>query len=110
LKELWHLSKFTSTLYCPRETKSLFLILAKRITVWKHIKENATEKGIFIDMINGYSDHCHCLISLRSDLNIEKVIQLIKSESSHWINKNNYKVHFTTLFKKIPFGKNYRNS
>ncbi len=60
-----------------------------RIKVWKHIKENATGKGIFLDMINGYSDHCHCLISLSSDQNIEKVVQLIKGESSFWINKNN---------------------
>ena len=63
-----------------------------RIKVWKHIKENATEKGTYIDMINGYSDHCHCLISLGSDQNIEKVIQLIKGESSFWINKNNHTV------------------
>lgn len=59
-----------------------------RLKVWKHIKEYATEKGIFLDMINGYSDHCHCLISLGSDQNIEKIVQLIKGESSHWINKN----------------------
>ena len=60
-----------------------------RVKVWKHIKENATEKGIFVDMINGYSDHCHCLISLSSNQSIEKIIQLIKGESSFWINKNN---------------------
>lgn len=59
-----------------------------RVKVWKHIKENASEKGIFLDMINGYSDHCHCLISLSSNQNIEKIVQLIKGESSHWINKN----------------------
>ena len=59
-----------------------------RIKVWKHIKENATEKGIYIDVVNGYSDHCHCLISLSSNQNIEKVAQLIKGESSFWINKN----------------------
>lgn len=59
-----------------------------KIKVWKHIKENATEKGIFLDMVNGYSDHCHCLISLSSNQNIEKVVQLLKGESSHWINKN----------------------
>jgi REP element-mobilizing transposase RayT len=59
-----------------------------RIKVWKHIKENATEKGIFLDMVNGYSDHCHCLISLGSNQNIERVVQLLKGESSHWINKN----------------------
>ncbi|WP_294243568.1 IS200/IS605 family transposase [uncultured Chryseobacterium sp.] len=59
-----------------------------RIKVWKHIKENASEKGIFIDMVNGYSDHCHCLISLGSNQNIEKIAHLLKGESSHWINKN----------------------
>lgn len=60
-----------------------------RIKVWKHIKENAAEKGIFLAMVNGFSDHCHCLISLASNQNIEKVVQLIKGESSFWINKNN---------------------
>ena len=29
-------------------------------------------------MINGYSDHCHCLISLGSHQNIGKIVQLIK--------------------------------
>ncbi len=48
---------------------------------------NAREKGIFIDFINGYSDHCNCLVSLGVDQTIQKVIQLIKGESSHWINK-----------------------
>ncbi|OOV29348.1 transposase [Flavobacterium sp. LM5] len=59
-----------------------------RQKVWNHIRENAIQKGIFIDFINGYSDHCHCLISLGVDQNIQKVIQLIKGESSFWINKN----------------------
>jgi len=60
-----------------------------RVKVWKHIKSNASEKGVFLEMVNGYSDHCHCLISLGSNQNIEKIVQLIKGESSHWINKNN---------------------
>jgi len=60
-----------------------------RIKVWKHIKENASQKGIFLEMVNGFSDLCHCLISLASNQNIEKVVQLIKGESSFWINKNN---------------------
>lgn len=59
-----------------------------RIKVWKHIKEYSSEKGIFLDMINGYSDHCHCLISLGSDQNIQKIVQLLKGESSYWINKH----------------------
>lgn len=59
-----------------------------RQKVWQHIRENAKEKGIYIDFINGYSDHCHCLISLGVDQNIQKTIQLLKGESSFWINKN----------------------
>ena len=59
-----------------------------RISVWKHIKQNASEKGIFIDVGDGYSDHCHCLISLSTNQTIEKVVQLIKGESSFWINHN----------------------
>lgn len=60
-----------------------------RIKIWKHIKENATKKGIFIYMVNGHSDHCHCLVSLSSHQTIEKIVQLIKGKSSFWINKNN---------------------
>ena len=59
-----------------------------RQKVWQHMRENAKEKGIYIDFINGYSDHCHCLISLGVDQNIQKIIQLLKGESSFWINKN----------------------
>lgn len=64
-----------------------------RKKVWKHILENAKEKGIFIDFINGYEEHCHCLISLGIDQTIEKIMQLIKGESSFWINKNKLTEH-----------------
>ena len=59
-----------------------------RQKVWQHISENAVAKGIFIDFINGYSNHCHCLVSLSSDMTISKTMQLIKGESSFWINQN----------------------
>lgn len=58
-----------------------------REIVWNHIRENAKEKGIHIDFINGYEEHCHCLVSLGVDQTIQKVMQLIKGESSFWINK-----------------------
>ncbi|HEY4755387.1 MAG TPA: IS200/IS605 family transposase [Ignavibacteriaceae bacterium] len=62
-----------------------------RSNVFQHIKENARTKNIFIDFINGYTDHVHCLISLNDDLSIGKIAQLIKGESSYWINKNKLK-------------------
>ncbi len=60
-----------------------------RQKVFQHIRENARAKSIYIDYINGYVDHVHCLISLGAGQTLEKIMQLIKGESSFWINKNN---------------------
>jgi len=59
-----------------------------RKQVWSHIKLNSIKKGIFIDFIGGYNNHCHCLASLGSDQTISNIMQLLKGESSFWINKN----------------------
>ena len=56
-------------------------------TNWKHIKENSLKKDVHIDCVNGYSQHCHCLVSLGANQTIAQVAQLIKGESSFWINK-----------------------
>ena len=61
---------------------------ALRKKVFQHIKNNATEKGIWLDCVNGHNDHAHCLISLDKEQSISKVAQLIKGESSFWINQN----------------------
>lgn len=60
-----------------------------RQKAFRHIRENAREKEIFIDYINGYVDHTHCLVSLGSEQTLKQIMQLIKGESSFWINKNN---------------------
>jgi putative transposase len=52
-----------------------------------HIKEYANSKSIHIDHINAVEDHMHALVSLGADQNIATVINLIKGESSHWINQ-----------------------
>ncbi len=71
-------------------TKNRQALLAQNIRkkVFTHIRNNAKTKNIHIDFINGYHDHVHCLVSLNDDLSIGKIAQLIKGESSHWINKN----------------------
>lgn len=65
-----------------------YLIHGIRPLVFKHIKDAAKDKDIFIDFINGYSDHAHALISLGKNQTLSDVMQIIKGESSHWINKN----------------------
>jgi REP element-mobilizing transposase RayT len=65
-----------------------YLVDAIRSKVLMHIKENAKTKGIHLDHINGYVEHVHCLLSLNSDQNIATIVNLLKGESSFWINKN----------------------
>ena len=61
---------------------------SKRITLFKHIKDYAKEKKIYLDFINGEADHVHCLISMACDQNIAQIIKLLKGESSRWANQN----------------------
>lgn len=72
-------------------TKSRQPLLDKNIrqNIFQHMRENAKEKNIYIDFINGHTDHVHLLISLNAEQTIAKTVQLIKGESSYWINKNN---------------------
>lgn len=65
-----------------------FLTKDIRYDVFQHIRDNAKKKNIHIDFINGYTDHVHCLVSLNDDLSIGKIAQLLKGESSFWINQN----------------------
>ncbi|MEI6456850.1 MAG: IS200/IS605 family transposase [bacterium] len=61
---------------------------AIRRDLFSHIMENARKKDIYVDFINGYLEHVHCLISLGSGQNIDKIVMLLKGESSWWVNKN----------------------
>src|ERR1044072_8403458 len=63
-----------------------FLDSTIRRKVFEHMKQNAKEKGIWLDSVNGYEEHAHCLISLGREQTIAKVAQLIKGETSFWIN------------------------
>ena len=71
-------------------TKNRERIISKEIKskLLNHIRENAKSKNIFIDFINCEPEHVHTTISLGSDQTISKVAQLIKGESSNWVNKN----------------------
>ncbi len=64
-----------------------FFTRAIRPQVLGHIHKNAKDKGIYIDRLNGDSDHVHCLFGLNADMTIAKTLQLIKDESAYWINK-----------------------
>jgi putative transposase len=77
-------------LHCVWGTKSRipFLLGEIKKDVLDHIRENAKQKGIYLDIIDGHTQHLHCLISLHPDQALSDVIRLLKGESSHWINKS----------------------
>jgi putative transposase len=70
-------------------TKNHERILEKEIRpkLFQHIKQNAKEKNIYVDFVNGYFDHVHCLLTLNTDLSVSKALQLIKGESAFWANR-----------------------
>jgi REP element-mobilizing transposase RayT len=47
------------------------------------------------------ADHVHALVDLPTSLSIEKLIQLLKGSSSHWVNSNNL------IAGKFAWGRGY---
>jgi putative transposase len=82
------MSYVANWLHCVWGTKKRIPFMTENLlpVIVDHIKNNADDKGIYIDAINGYNDHIHCLISLNPDQTLSQVIKLIKGESSFWIN------------------------
>jgi len=76
-------------LHCVWSTKNRSNIISNsfRPALLSHIREQAQQKGIFLDYINAHKDHVHALINLGRTQTIADVMQQIKGESSFWINK-----------------------
>ena len=64
-----------------------FLTGGIRKQVIQQIEVNARAKSLYVDTLGGYIDHLHCLFGLNADISISKTLQLMKGESSFWINK-----------------------
>lgn len=56
----------------------------------EHMRANCRDKDIFLDSVNGWSEHLHVLISLGREQTIAKVMMLIKGESAHWLNEQGW--------------------
>lgn len=70
------------------KSKMSFLVIKEmRKIIWNKIKTNAKKNEICLDFINGYSDYYHCLIALKDDQTIEKVIEILNKEKTYWIDK-----------------------
>ena len=88
------------TVWSTKNRKPL-LKMDFRQQIYDHILENANKKDILIDCVGGYLDHIHILLRLRNDQTVSKVLQLIKGESSHWVNNQDF------LKEKFEWQKEY---
>jgi len=75
--------------WCTKHRQPTMQNRNKRIDLFRHIKGYAKKKKIYLDFINGVSDHVHCLISMACDQNIAQIVKLLKGESAHFANTCN---------------------
>jgi putative transposase len=75
-------------LHCVWGTKRREPVLNKEIRTLmiEHMIDNAKIKNIYIDTIDGHTEHLHAIVSLGAKQNISEVMQLIKGEAAYWIN------------------------
>lgn len=57
-----------------------------KTAICNFIKSYAKEKNIYVDTIDGYWEHLHCLFALNNDLSLAKHLQYFKGGSAFWIN------------------------
>lgn len=58
--------------------------------LYQNISEQLLEQTCPVRIINGTSDHIHCLFLLNPQKSIVDVIKQIKGSSSHFVNQNNF--------------------
>lgn len=56
--------------------------------LWAYMAGIAENHGMHAVKIGGIDDHVHLLINLGGELGIIKAVQLIKSNSSRWMNEH----------------------
>jgi putative transposase len=78
------------------KSREKWMTKTRRVDLFKHIKSYAKEKNIYLDFINGESDHVHVLLSMKCDQNIAQIMALLKGESASHANK-------AKLFGNIDF-------
>ena len=70
------------------KNREKILVPEVRGLICQHIQQNAFAKGFYVNEINGYLEHLHCLMPLKADWSIAKQMQMIKGEAANWVNKN----------------------
>lgn len=103
------MSFVTAWLHCVWSTKNREPILTKEVRpeLFQHIIDNGRKKNIWVDTLNGHTEHVHALISLDKNMTIADTMQLLKGESANWLNKTDYlksKMHWQDDYFVVSIG------
>ena len=78
---------FVHVIWMVRDRKKLLGKPIRRV-LFANMQKRGEEKGIRIIAINGAEDHVHGLLQLHPAQNLLQVVNVIKAESSQWLNEN----------------------
>ena len=79
--------------------KLLNKAVAARVS--RYLNDYAEGKGLYVKINYVNADHVHALVDLPTAFSIEKLMQLPKGSSSHWINSNDI------ITGKFAWGRGY---
>jgi putative transposase len=69
-------------------TKQRQQLIKDRPKLWDYMAGIAKNIRVEPRAVGGMDDHCHLLVSFKGDLSIPKVVNLMKSNSSKWMNQH----------------------
>ncbi|MBU1101521.1 MAG: IS200/IS605 family transposase [Bacteroidetes bacterium] len=83
-----------------------------RTNLFKYISGILKESDQFPLAVNGYLDHVHVFFELNAKNSVSEIARIIKSNSSKWINTNNYikgKFHWQEGYGAFSYSRSQRN-
>jgi putative transposase len=69
--------------------------------------------GCYPLAVNGYKDHVHLFYEMHNDLSNAKIAELVKTNSSKWINANHFfegKFHWQRGYSAFSYSRSQRNA
>ncbi len=69
--------------------------------LYPFLHDEFSQLGCILKIVNGLSDHIHCLFMLDATKSCAEVMKQVKGSSSHFINEHNF------IFEKFAWQKGY---
>ncbi len=75
-------------IFSTKDRKQLITTKLER-RLYAYIRKQLYEIGCTLNIVNGSSDHVHCLFLMNAQVSVAETVKHIKGSTSHFINYNN---------------------